>query len=132
MLRSIINEGFVMMLRRVIKGAVLLGALAVASLLGAGLAQARGPEAEALMRRVSAPPVPEHFRALRPEQFGRAKEPGLSPQIRSILRQESRQQLNPPAPHRDILEFGPPFHQDPTTIPEPPPECVPGPNQPCP
>lgn len=73
-----------------------------------------------LMKRDSGPPVPPQYRRLTAEKFGLL--PAEFAQILRTLRKEADRRANPPAPHQSLIEMGPPFHQDPSTIPEDP--CV--------
>jgi hypothetical protein len=73
-----------------------------------------------LMKRDSGPPVPPQYRRLTAEKFGLL--PAEFAQILRTLRKEADRRANPPAPHQSLIEMGPPFHQDPSTIPEGP--CV--------
>jgi hypothetical protein len=60
--------------------------------------------------RDSGPGVPLHMRRI---------PPGWPTGLQTVLNQKSKQQAMPTAPHKDLLQFGPPFHQDPSQIPEP-------------
>lgn len=68
-----------------------------------------------LMKRDSGPPVPPQYRRLTAEKFGLL--PAEFAQILRTLRKEDDRRANPPAPHQSLIEMGPPFHQDPSTIP---------------
>lgn len=102
------------------KGTIRL-ALAVAvalALSGPGTVWANGQEGLGPMKHDPGPPVPTKLREMSAEQFGLYPwYPG--PQVDDILRQETREQINPHAPHSSILgmRWGPLYHRDPSLIP---------------
>ena len=65
-----------------------------------------------LMKRDSGPSVPRHLRLLPGDEFSK---------ILWTLSEENKWKWPPWAPHKSLIDLGPPFHQDPNQIPE---DCV--------